>query len=35
MKKLWSGNKSIVNIKNKSLNNILQLISDDGNIIKD
>ena len=35
MKKFWSGIRSIVNLKNKSLNNISQLISDDGNIIKD
>ena len=35
IKKLWSGIKSIVNLKNKSLNNISQLTIDDGNIIKD
>ena len=34
MKKLWSGIKSIVNLRNKS-NNISQLISENGDIIKD
>ena len=35
MKKLWSGIKSIVNLKNKSFNNKSQLISENGDIIKD
>ena len=35
MKKLWTGIKSIVNLKNKSFNNISQLISENGDIIKD
>ena len=33
MKKLWSGIKSLVNLNNKSLKNISQVISDDDNII--
>ena len=35
MKNLWSGINSLVNLKNKSLKNTSQPISDDDNIIKD
>ena len=34
MKKLWSGIKYIVNLKNKSSNNISQLISENGAWLK-